>query len=135
MATSTDSFAQPGQDAVPAVGPNRPFGEDGYLGYDPRLPSQRLESFTETHFADSDSVKDSATDSPIFHDNKKYNSFSPGDNVFVSQPTSEIDAEENGTGFNGAFAGSDSPILPSPAEMEPEEGLALREWRRWGFIF
>ncbi|KAJ6925809.1 hypothetical protein NC651_010290 [Populus alba x Populus x berolinensis] len=39
----------------------------------------------------------------------------------------------NGNGYNGAdddvFV-SDGPILPPPTEMEPEEGYALREWRR-----
>ncbi|KAG2723883.1 hypothetical protein I3760_02G191500 [Carya illinoinensis] len=134
MASFTDSFTQHGGDAVHDAGPSRPFGDDGYLGYVPRLHSQQFESFTATHFADSDSVKVLATDLPIFHENKNYNSFSPGDDVFVSQSTSEMYAEENGTGSNGSFAGSDSPILPPPAEMEPEEGFALREWRRQNAI-
>ncbi|KAL4378640.1 hypothetical protein GQ457_02G022250 [Hibiscus cannabinus] len=42
------------------------------------------------------------------------------DDVFASDPY------PNGVGFDG----SDGPILPPPAEMEPEEGVALREWRR-----
>ncbi|XP_011006886.1 PREDICTED: clathrin light chain 2-like [Populus euphratica] len=43
---------------------------------------------------------------------------------------------ENGNGSNGyngaddGFFVSDGPILPPPTEMEPEEGFALREWRR-----
>lgn len=39
----------------------------------------------------------------------------------------------NGNGYNGADEDvfvSDGPILPPPTEMEPEEGYALREWRR-----
>ncbi|RXH97325.1 hypothetical protein DVH24_035993 [Malus domestica] len=35
---------------------------DGYLGYDPQLSSQRFDSFV-----DSESLKDFAADSPIFH--------------------------------------------------------------------
>jgi hypothetical protein len=35
----------------------------------------------------------------------------------------------NENGYDGVFA-SDGPILPPPIEMEPEEGFALREWRR-----
>ncbi|KAJ6769806.1 CLATHRIN LIGHT CHAIN, partial [Salix purpurea] len=43
---------------------------------------------------------------------------------------------DNGNGsneYNGADDGffvSDGPILPPPTEMEPEDGFALREWRR-----
>ncbi|TQD98678.1 hypothetical protein C1H46_015735 [Malus baccata] len=97
---------------------------NGYLGYDPQLSSQRFDSFV-----DSESLKDSATDSPIFHS-------SAVDNAFATQPASEafspplIYAESNGRGFDGGFGGSDDPILPAPSEMLPEEGFALREWRR-----
>lgn len=39
----------------------------------------------------------------------------------------------NGNGYNvpedGVFV-SDGPVLPPPTEMEAEEGVALREWRR-----
>ncbi|TQD98650.1 hypothetical protein C1H46_015707 [Malus baccata] len=97
---------------------------NGYLGYDPQLSSQRFDSFV-----DSESLKDSATDSPIFHS-------SAVDNAFATQPASEafspplIYAESNGRGFDGGFGGSDDSILPAPSEMLPEEGFALREWRR-----
>ena len=73
-------------------------------------------------------------------------SYGTGDDVFVSQlfpeaPSplsiygsgsgySAFSPEQNGKGFNGEFGGSDGPILPPHAEMEPEEGSALREWRR-----
>ncbi|KAM1673156.1 hypothetical protein ACFXTN_037971 [Malus domestica] len=52
------SFTQPEDDSVPATVSTRPFDDDSYLGYDPRLSSQRF---------DSESLKDSATDSLIFH--------------------------------------------------------------------
>ncbi|CAL5388637.1 unnamed protein product [Camellia sinensis] len=35
---------------------------------------------------------------------------------------------------NSGYVASDGPILPPPADMEPEEGLALREWRRLNVI-
>ena len=97
---------------------------DGYLGYDPRLSSQRLDSFVN-----SELLKDSATDFPIFHG-------SAVDDAFATQPASEafsppsIYAKSNGQGFDGGFGGSDDPILPALSEMLPEEGFALREWRR-----
>ena len=125
-----DSFTQTSDDSVPTTGSTRPFDDDGYLGYDPRLPSQRFDSFSATQFGDSESIKDSATDSPIFHNS------STADDVFAAQPASEaqsppsIFAESNGQGFDGGFGGSDGPILPPPSEMERQEGVALREWRR-----
>lgn len=125
----SDSFTQPADDSVPTAGSTRPFDDDGYIGYDPRLSSQRFDSLAATNFVDSESFKDSATDSPIFHG-------STADDVFATQPVPEtpsppsIYAESNGKGFDGEFGASDGPILPPPAEMEPEEGVALREWRR-----
>ncbi|KAM2083528.1 hypothetical protein ACFX1T_036918 [Malus domestica] len=95
---------------------------DGYLGYDPRLllPAIRLPS---------ESLLDSATDSPIFHG-------SAVDDAFATQMASEafsppsIYAKLNGQGFHGGFGGSDDPLFPAPSEVLPEEGFALREWRR-----
>ncbi|TQD84970.1 hypothetical protein C1H46_029486, partial [Malus baccata] len=117
--------SEPQYDSVPTTGSTRPFDDDdGHLGYDPQLSSQRFDSFV-----DSESLKDSATDSPIFHG-------SAVDDAFATQPASEafsppsIYVESNGQGFDGGFGGSDDPILPPPSEMLPEEGLALREWRR-----
>ncbi|KAM6550287.1 hypothetical protein CsatB_000095 [Cannabis sativa] len=38
---------------------------------------------------------------------------------------------EDGIGNgDGVFSTLDGPVLPPPTEMEPEEGYALREWRR-----
>ncbi|GMJ03218.1 clathrin light chain 3 [Hibiscus trionum] len=119
---------------------SRPFDDDGYLGYDPRLASRRFESYSNF---DADSVPDSP---PVFNNQ----SYGTGDDVFVSQPMPETHSpvpiygsdggysafsqEQNGKGFNGEFGGSDRPILLPPEEMEAEEGAALREWRRQNAI-
>ncbi|XP_059463655.1 clathrin light chain 3-like [Corylus avellana] len=127
-------------------GSTRPFDDDGYVGYDPRLPSQRFGSFSNF---EAKSVKDSAAgdSSPIFSSSQSY---SAGNDVFSSQPVpdtpsppsvysatggfSEFSPGPNGEGFDGGFDSSDGSILLPPEEMEPEEGFALREWRRLNAI-
>lgn len=119
---------------------NRPFDDDGYIGYDPRLQSQRFDSFSNF---DDNSVNDSAGDSsPIFGSP----SHTAGEDFFSSQPVPEAPSppsiysaagayapflpEQNGKDLDGNIGASNGPILPPPMDMEPEEGFALREWRR-----
>ncbi|KAE8684784.1 Clathrin light chain 3 [Hibiscus syriacus] len=119
------------------------FDDDGYLGYDPRLASHQSQSF------DADSVKDSVADPPPMFNNQSHGT--GADVVFSSQSMPEtpslppiyggggghsaFSSEQNGEGVNGDHSGgSDGPTLPPPAEMEPEEGSALREWRRKNLI-
>ncbi|KAI3939064.1 hypothetical protein MKX01_001932 [Papaver californicum] len=132
-----------------SVSSTRPFDDDNYLGYDPRLPSQRFDSFNaSTNFTDNDSVKDrdNNTSLPIFNDDDGMFS-SHHQPIHDTPPLSPIYG--SGSGFspfeselNGkhhlnddvdVFGQSDGPILPSPDQMQ-DEGFALREWRRLSAI-
>nr|DAD22945.1 TPA_asm: hypothetical protein HUJ06_024407 [Nelumbo nucifera] len=52
--SSFDTFMNDGEEVRSST---RPFDDDGYLGYDPRLPSQRFDSYTN-FAADEDSKVD-----------------------------------------------------------------------------
>lgn len=137
MASFTGSFG----DESRLSGSTRPFDDDGYLSYDPRLSSQRFDA-SFSNF-DAESVKESTGDSsPIFTSQ----SYGVGDEMFSSNPVpdtpsppsiysagggfSTFSPEQNGKTFHGGLGGLDDSILPPPVEMPPEEGFALREWRR-----
>lgn len=71
---SYDAFVGGGGD----LANSRPFDSDGYMGYDPRLPSQRFESFrhpdegyTEEHYAQEDSKDVGEEDEDIYSARKE----------------------------------------------------------------
>ncbi|XP_057474921.1 clathrin light chain 2-like [Actinidia eriantha] len=106
---------------------------DGYLGYQ----SQRFDSFS--NLADSEFVKDS--DSPFFTSKPIPETLSTppiyaGVGGFSPDPLefSSFSPEANGNAFDGGYVAADGSVLPPPAEMEAEEGFALREWRRLNAI-
>ncbi|XP_054781360.1 clathrin light chain 3-like [Prosopis cineraria] len=115
---------------------NWPFGEDGHIGFDPHFQSQRLDSFSNFDAS-------SAGDSSLIFGNQSY---AAGDDFFSSRPVSEAPSppsiysaagvyttfspEQSVKDLDSDFGASNGPILPPAADMEPEVGFALREWRR-----
>lgn len=90
---------------------------------------------------DDDSVLSPGFESHTAHHFAEDNngSYSPGDGFLSDQaPTApptcaaagQFAMEADSEGFDGQFGGADGPVLSPAMEMQPEEGFALREWRR-----
>ncbi|CAK9152510.1 unnamed protein product [Ilex paraguariensis] len=61
--------------------------------------------------------------------NPNYSQPSPFDDSSIPVSNGNGGSYNLGEDAEGIFS-SDGPILPPPTEMQPEEGFALREWRR-----
>lgn len=99
----------------------------GYGGYTTGFPAGGDDYTGTGHFSTDDGDVPVATSPGIFG---------------FEDPNSESNYDAVHVGGNGHSAfesdgvfSTDGPMLPPPSEMEPEEGYALREWRRWDFSF
>ncbi|KAG8377016.1 hypothetical protein BUALT_Bualt09G0124300 [Buddleja alternifolia] len=88
-------------------------GEDSRRLSSQRFESARFESFSD--YAESEPMKEGVFEEDL------------GGEVAAAPELSEVRSG------GGDFAGN-GPVLPPPADMEAEEGFALREWRRQNAI-
>lgn len=125
--SSFDAFSVDGEELNINSSSAHPFADhhedDTYSGYDGGYSSFSGGFPTEGDVA----VDHTAAESPEafgFSDPNPNYSQSPFESVPVEN------GNENGNGYGDDVFVSDGPVLPPPSEMEPEEGYALREWRR-----
>ncbi|XP_019194082.1 PREDICTED: clathrin light chain 2-like [Ipomoea nil] len=140
---------------------SRPFDDDGYIAYDPRLQSQRYEFDVPpapedddgggihnppppppNDYFGGDSMQSPESYGFVASVNQEY---SPSPFEASPQPPQDshaanvhskpydIGADSEGL-FSSAASGDIGPLLPDPSQMR-EEGAAFREWRRQNAIF
>lgn len=131
---SFDAYGMEGEEIHAAPNNNHPFevDDESYSNYG------SYSNFTD----DNHQFPDNGGDVAVDHVTSSSDIFGFGS----SDPTPAYSQSEspfgttipvaNGNGTNGFGVGSDDifasdgPMLPPPTEMEPELGVALREWRR-----
>ncbi|ESR62543.1 hypothetical protein CICLE_v10015933mg [Citrus x clementina] len=125
-----DEFSADGEEQIQNQHSNHhSFNDDAeYSNYGSYSSYNAAEDFSGNH---GDVSVDHVQSPEIFG----YENQEPGysQSPFGSGHVENSNGNGNGYGDGSAFV-SDGPILPPPTELEPEEGFALREWRRQNAI-
>lgn len=152
MASFDESYGAAEGDGIHPA--SRPFDDDGYIGYDPRLQSQRYDFDVPPAAEDDGGIPhpppppsheyfggDSMQQSPesygfVASVNQDYSpspfeGSRPQDSHASNVHSKPYDIGGDSDGlFSTAGGGSgNGPLLPDPGQMR-EEGAAFREWRR-----
>ncbi|XP_010940407.1 clathrin light chain 2 [Elaeis guineensis] len=123
MASSFDDFSNDGDEVM--TGSTRPFDDDGYLGYDPRLPSQRFDAYSS--FAADEDSKDPAEDSPAaaaFHGGEAFGGGDDDVPVHHASGEGSFPPSPEGFGYRPADPHPDLPSSPSSFSMPESNGKA-----------
>ncbi|KAA8525033.1 hypothetical protein F0562_011473 [Nyssa sinensis] len=118
MASFDDTYSNDGEDMRPT---SHPFDDDGYIGYDPRLPSQRYESYSSFEAPVDDSTVDDAPPPTDFH-HQSFPTADEDDTVEHTSHSFDINNDNPHPSETFDFGSSPNPdYSPSPFESSVPE--------------